>query len=202
MKVMVQPNLPDHPKVHELAAELDISEVTALGHIVHLWCKTMALAESGVLGGWSAATISRHAGWTGDREIFVSAMLKVRLIDREGDEYAIHDWKDQQGDIVAKRADWAEKKREQWKKFKEKRAAADNGDRSTVEAQREELLFSRLKEAKVIGSDKVLRDHVRGWMASHGFEKAEAILAKVQDGMDIFALNDGHFRQRRGKVAQ
>lgn len=107
MKVMVDPALPEHRKIARLAGALKIQASQALGHLVALWCRVMAQAETGVLTGWTDAEISAAALWRGKPTAFVAALKAAALLDRQPKGgYSIHDWIAQQGDLIQKRQDW------------------------------------------------------------------------------------------------
>lgn len=142
---MLDPSVPEHPKVIALAARLKITEATALGHVVTLWCHAMRLAEAGILTGWTKETISRHAGYTGDSRRLVKTLLSVGFIERLKDgTFKLHDWLDHQGDMIAKRVYERDKKRRQRDAMSQgspEGVPGDNGD-SPREPQRDSLPLS------------------------------------------------------------
>jgi hypothetical protein len=70
-----------HPKVFLLAEQLAIPPAHAVGLLFSLfeWCPTYAL--SGYFGRWTPTDIARGAGWVGDPERFVQALIDSRWVD-------------------------------------------------------------------------------------------------------------------------
>jgi hypothetical protein len=104
MKVMVDPALPDHRKVRALARLLGVHPMQAMGHILALWCRVMKEAPLGNIRSWNDGDIADAAKWDGDAALFVASMRdkSVQFLDR----YQVHDWIEEQGDVVAKRESW------------------------------------------------------------------------------------------------
>ncbi len=122
MKVMTDPQMPDHWKVKRLAEILyhrrksmrSVAWAASVGHLQALWCRVMARRESGELRGWPGKEVANAGLWPGDWRTFVKALTKLNLIELdESGNYRIHDWLEHQGDVIAKReadrkrmADW------------------------------------------------------------------------------------------------
>lgn len=108
MKVMVDPAFPDHRKVRALGRALKIHPMQALGHVVALWCRVMKEAPLGNIRNWSPDDIADAAKWDGDPSVLVDAMRSkdIKFLDR----YQVHDWIEEQGDVVAKRESWRTRK--------------------------------------------------------------------------------------------
>ena len=112
MKVMIDPELPDHRKVWKLAALLEISEVLAVGHLVVLWCKIMRQSEDGILHKWTWEDVARAAGWTEHAHQFIKAMKDAGFIDVTEAGMEAHDWMDAQGALIARRKADRDRKRD------------------------------------------------------------------------------------------
>ena len=110
MKVMVDTAFPDHRKVADLSIELEVDDGAAVGYVLTLWCRAMALAPSGSLEGWSDVYIARSSKWPRDYRVFVKALLKVGFLTGSDGKRSIKDWVEWQGDVVKKRHDWARRK--------------------------------------------------------------------------------------------
>ena len=93
--------LRDHPKLQALAERLEISRVTAIGHLHCLWWWTLSYAKDGTLGRYSAKAIAAGAEWEGDPAVFVEALRAEGFIDPEPDR--IHDWEDFAGKMMDRR---------------------------------------------------------------------------------------------------
>lgn len=113
MKVMLDPNLPRHHKVRKLAKSLNVTPQAALGLLVCLWCEAMQQRESGSLTGWDDCDVAVASGWMGDHDLFIKAMLSARWLDKDGDTYQLHDWIENQGELLHKREQWRASKRKQ-----------------------------------------------------------------------------------------
>lgn len=85
-----------HHKIDDLADALDCEHALALGLLACLWDWTAETCPAGDIGRASNRTIASRAGWKGDPELFVAALVKVRLVDKIGTaaRLIIHDWVD------------------------------------------------------------------------------------------------------------
>ncbi|HFQ92036.1 MAG TPA: hypothetical protein ENK29_04070 [Chromatiales bacterium] len=81
-----------HRKRKRLAIMLGPEGVLAL---LDLWIGVAASRPDGTLSGWDEIDIALEAGWDGDPQEFVDALLKVGFLDRDEDGvYSLHDWLD------------------------------------------------------------------------------------------------------------
>jgi hypothetical protein len=111
MKVMVDPAFPDHRKVRALGRALGVDPMQALGHVVALWCRVMKECPSGDIRAWDDHDIADAAHWRGDAKKLVTALRSKPIRFLERDE--VHDWVDEQGDLVAQRESWRKEKARQ-----------------------------------------------------------------------------------------
>lgn len=111
MKVMIDPNLPDHRKLWKLSQALEMEEYAALGLLVTLWCRVMRLAQTGQLVGWTEREVARASNWKGDPKMLLNAFKSSGLIDDDGTALYIHDWMDEQGHFLEKRVQWRERQK-------------------------------------------------------------------------------------------
>ena len=111
MKLMIDPELPDHRKVYNLAAALKVEHPVAFYTLVRLWCKVIVQNEDGVLHGWKSTDISRACGWLGDPTVLCNALVQTRWIKRIRNGFKIHQWVEHQGDIIVRRKQDRDRKR-------------------------------------------------------------------------------------------
>lgn len=123
MKLLIDPAMPNHPKVHRLASALGVNAREARGIILSLWAWTMTYHENGSLVGVSPAEIATAADWPPDRDAggFLSTLISVGLLDQTP-LLAVHDWHEQQGPLLAKR----EKERKKKAKYRAGRKARED----------------------------------------------------------------------------
>lgn len=110
--------LRDHPKLKRLARLLGASPAHACGHLHFLWYWVLDYAVDGDLSDFDHGDIADAAGWTGDPELFVAALVdcgpgtsKGFLERTRGGKLFIHDWEDHGGSQFRKRIQDAERKR-------------------------------------------------------------------------------------------
>lgn len=104
--------LGQHPKTKRLAKALRIHAAQVVGHLHFLWWWALDYADDGILHEMGAEEIADAAGWPGDGQEFLSAMLAVRFLDNGPDGLVIHDWWQYAGKLVSKRRTNAERMRE------------------------------------------------------------------------------------------
>src|SRR5579875_3121241 len=73
--VRVQTDLLNHPKTVRAARRLGVPVPHLVGHLVCLWAWAALYASDGDLGDYDAEQIAYAAGWTGDPEAFLDALL-------------------------------------------------------------------------------------------------------------------------------
>ena len=82
---------PHHPKTQKLKRRLGADGAWSLVCLI-LW--TAANKSNGVLSGMTHEDIAIAAGWEGQTEEFVKALIEVGFLDQLGDSLALHDWVD------------------------------------------------------------------------------------------------------------
>lgn len=83
-----------HRKLGELAADLRIKKVYALGHLHALWHAALEQQEDGDLSSWSDEFIAQSADYDGDAPRFVSLLQQRRWLEPNR---LLHDWLDYTG---------------------------------------------------------------------------------------------------------
>ena len=104
-------SLRSHPKVRKLARRLDLSDVAIIGHLQCLWWWALDYAPDGSLDRHDNEDVAIGAGYDGNPDDFVKALVDVRVIDETDDGRELHDWMDYAGRLVEKRKKDAERKR-------------------------------------------------------------------------------------------
>lgn len=112
-----QQALREHPKLKRLARRLEVSVPAALGHLHMLWWWALDYAQDGDLTPFDPLDIADAAGWEGDPEAFIEAMVNCGIrgagfLERTEDgDLLIHDWNEHCGDEFERRAKEAERLR-------------------------------------------------------------------------------------------
>ena len=120
-------------KLRTLARKLDIERPLATGLLVHLWLETSELDPmEGTFCGARATEIAELAGWRGDADEFVAALIECRLVDADADgrPERVHNW--EQYTIYFRRRirDAKRKRAAYWKKIQ-----ATESEQSTSDPQ-------------------------------------------------------------------
>ena len=132
----VNQTLTRHPKLKRLARGLGISEPTAIGHLILLWGWAMDYAPDGDISEFDAEDIAGVAGWDGDADTFIAALLSCGIrgdgfLERTEDGGLIfHDWEENIGSDLEQRRKAAEKIRKYRAKKKTDLPEACNGLRN------------------------------------------------------------------------
>lgn len=90
-------------------------------YLLDLWIATAMNHPDGTLTGMDETDIALEAGWEGEPQAFVSALLECRLLEKIDHDYALHDWAEHQAYVVH-----AEDRKMQAKQAASKRWAARN----------------------------------------------------------------------------
>lgn len=85
----------EHPKTFDLAARLNVTRPTVIGHLELLWVFTAKHAPQGDIGKWPDGAIARACDWMGNPAEFIHALVDARFVDTdEALRLTIHDWRD------------------------------------------------------------------------------------------------------------
>jgi hypothetical protein len=87
--IRIATNYPDHPKIRKLKKLLGAEGV--ISHIF-LLCFAGRICPSGKLEDMDSEDIASVAQWRGQPEQFVDTLMELRLLDKVGDTYSIHNW--------------------------------------------------------------------------------------------------------------
>lgn len=124
---------PDHAKFDDLAALCGTTHEP-----FRCWVRLLcSLAQhdknrvDGILRGLDEAAIERRAKWKGNVGVFVAALVTVKLLDRVGNDFEVHDWLVHQEFVAEYNAFCALQREKSSKAAKMRRAAA--GDKSTAQ---------------------------------------------------------------------
>jgi len=104
-------SLARHPKTKRLSRLLNISCVTAVGHLHYFWWWAGEYAQDGCLVRYDATDIADAACWEGEPDTFLSGLLSAGFIDELEDGLHIHDWYDYAGKLIERRKKDAERKK-------------------------------------------------------------------------------------------
>ena len=111
-----------HPKTKKLARLLDISVVTAVGHLHYFWWWALDFAQEGILTKFDDCDIAEACMWEGDVKIFVDSLIESGFIDKNESVFCIHDWYEYAGRLIERRQSDADRKRGE----RDKRKKASN----------------------------------------------------------------------------
>lgn len=119
--LMIDQNILSNGKTQQVAVDLDIRCEDVFLHLFRLWSWAVDDArEDGRLRNKDSRVVARVAGWDGDPEQFVAALVNAGgeeefgFLERKPDgALYIHDWTEYTGKFVAKRRADAERKRNQ-----------------------------------------------------------------------------------------
>jgi hypothetical protein len=114
-----QVGLQHHPKTRRVARALGAAIPHVVGYLHCLWYWTLAYAPDGDLEDFEPDDLADAAGWEGDPDTFVNALLDCGskghpgFLGKVNGRLVVHDWEDNQGDAYRARIQAAAKKRAQ-----------------------------------------------------------------------------------------
>lgn len=112
--------LRDHPKTKRAARLLNIGRPQMIGHMLCLWWWCLDYAETGSLANFDRADIADAAGWEGDPDLFIEALVNCGTSGRpgflvdDGDSLSVNDWAEYGGRYITKRNQGRDRQR-QWR---------------------------------------------------------------------------------------
>lgn len=88
-------SLSRHRKLFRLCGLLGTDKYRLIGHLHELWWWALDnVQRNGDFGDITNAEIAQGAGWEGDPDEFVNALIAAGFIDRVDDRLFLHDWED------------------------------------------------------------------------------------------------------------
>lgn len=69
-------------------------------YLLDLWIATAMNHPDGILTGMDETDIALEAGWEGDPQTFVAALLECRLLEKSEHGFVLHDWAEHQAYVV------------------------------------------------------------------------------------------------------
>lgn len=102
-------SLGGHIKLRRLARALNIPKAQAIGHLHYLWWWALDGAPDGDITTLSNDEIAELADWTGDSDVFVTALTDCGWIEKDR---KIHDWNEYAGKLLEFRRRDRERKRD------------------------------------------------------------------------------------------
>lgn len=110
--------LREHPKTKRAARLLNVSQPQMIGHMFCLWWWCLDYAETGSLANFDRADIADAAGWEGDPNLFIEALVNCGTAGRpgflvdNGEGLSVNDWAEYGGRYITKRNQGRERQRE------------------------------------------------------------------------------------------
>ena len=129
--------LPTHPKVRSLSRKLGVSVPTVIGHLHVLWYWCLTHRPDGELSDMDADGVADAAGWEGEGETFVKAMLLAGWLDDNGGILVVHDWWDGAGKTIKRRTFATERQRNARDKQKDNDGVTDESHDSHADVTRD-----------------------------------------------------------------
>jgi hypothetical protein len=123
--------LRNHPKTKRLARQLGISIAAAIGHLHLFWWWAMDYADNGDLSNFNPEDLADAAGWDGDAQAFVEAMITCGpgetfgFIDKVDGKLHIHDWEEYIGKVINRRKKNAEYVKKSKQRSSERNSASN-----------------------------------------------------------------------------
>lgn len=117
-------SLTTHKKTRRLARALGLGVPEGIpqtiGHLCMFWLWCVDGTDNGSLEDFYAQDIADAAGWTGDADVFLAAMVDTGFIDRGPDGLEIHDWDDYIGRLITYREKERERNRKKSQRHRER----------------------------------------------------------------------------------
>jgi hypothetical protein len=181
--IKVRKGLHTHPKVVRIASALNADRCRVVGALHAVWGVFDEHSIDGHLPGYSFATMDEIVGWHG----FCEAMSGVGWLDRDGDcGLKMPDFSEHNGASAKRRAQEAERKRQERNSVLDLSASDADTLRTREEKRREEKNntsagFARFWLTWPASSRKVAKSQCeRRWIANRLEAEADRIVAHVE----------------------
>lgn len=151
-------SLTTHKKTRRLTRKLGLVYPDQLpqtiGHLCMFWLWCVDGTKDGRITDLDAQDIADAAGWTGDPEVFYTAMRDSGFIEETDTDIIIHDWHDYIGRLLEKREELRTKERERKREYRNrlKEQQQENSDYRT-ELEPEEIDQGWLKVVQAYEKD-------------------------------------------------
>ena len=92
--IQIYSNLPEHPKIYQLADTLETGNCEAVGVVVSLWLWAAKNAPDGDLSRFPVRALGDAVGWRGDTKRLYQSLVACGFIDEDGENTRLHDWEE------------------------------------------------------------------------------------------------------------
>lgn len=135
--------LPAHPKTKRLARALKLSVPEdiplVVGHLCMFWLWCVDYAIDGSLTKMQPQDIADAAGFRGEPDDFLEAMVEAEFIDRDEDaELYVHDWDDYIGKLLLFRQKERTRNRDKQARYRERKKQAEAAEAKAAQPADEE----------------------------------------------------------------
>ena len=188
-------SLTTHKKTRRLARALGLGVPQGIpqtiGHLCLFWLWCVDGTEDGSLADLDAQDIADAAGWTGDPDVFMEAMIASEFIERSPEGLAIHDWNDYIGRLISFREKERERNRLKSQRHRDREKAKKLA--AAAEAQPEEPV----SHMELDGIDPEWLKVVKAYEANIGMiptgTAGEMLVSYMEDlTADVVVVGGGH----------
>ena len=92
--IQIYSNLPEHPKIYQLADTLETGNCEAVGVVVSLWLWAAKNAPDGDLSRFPVRALGDAVGWRGDTKRLYQSLVACGFLDEDGENTRLHDWEE------------------------------------------------------------------------------------------------------------
>ncbi len=96
----MKPGTTSHPKFRALMRSLSLPQYVVVGLLESVWTLAAQFADDGDLSRFDAHAIADYAGFDGNAEALLTALVECRWLDRCDNRLLIHDWDDHCPDYI------------------------------------------------------------------------------------------------------
>ena len=126
--IEVHDNLPDHPKVIDLADLLNMDKDAVVGKLIRLWTWALNSREDGYLRAQDATTVADVMRVKLKPAALIVALVEVGFLDPADGGYRIHDWDEH----VSRLMELRERRRSQARERKQRQRAKERDGHADV----------------------------------------------------------------------
>lgn len=163
--IQIYSNLPEHPKIYQLADTLETGNCEAVGVVVSLWLWAAKNAPDGDLSRFPVRALGDAVGWRGDTKRLYQSLVACGFLDEDGENTRLHDWEEYAVRLMEINE---RKKKQEYERTKRYRERKREWEKSVNATEKEDNTQSLTKNREFgTDTDDHANDHVDSHVDDH-----------------------------------
>lgn len=180
--IQIYSNLPEHPKIYQLADTLETGNCEAVGVVVSLWLWAAKNAPDGDLSRFPVRALGDAVGWRGDTKRLYQSLVACGFLDEDGENIRLHDWEEYAVRLMEINERKKKQELERYRRYRQqkKKRTVENEVQEDASEEVEDVPDAQPVELEQSDEENVAR-HVAHHVANHVADNVADNVARHAD---------------------